>query len=57
VLELLHLPEGVDPASIEPPVAGVRELVVPRANGWLVLRAPLEPAVLAELLRRLDEPL
>ncbi len=57
VLELLHLPEGVDPASIEPPGAGVRELVVPRANGWLVLRAPLEPAVLEELLRRLDEPL
>lgn len=54
LLELIHLPERVDPASLERAGPGVTELVVPRENGWLVLRAPIDEAALADLLRRLE---
>jgi hypothetical protein len=54
-LELIHLPEGFEPDLLERPMDGVTELVVEREQGWLVLRAALDEAALAELLRRLDE--
>jgi len=54
-LELIHLPEGFEPGLVAPPATGVTELVVPRDQGWLILRAALDEAALRELLRRLDE--
>jgi anti-sigma factor RsiW len=54
-LELIHLPEGFEPGLVAPPAMGVTELVVPRGQGWLILRASLDESDLRELLRRLDE--
>jgi hypothetical protein len=53
-LELLHLPEGVDPASVPVAQPPLNELVVLRGTGWLILRAPLEREELRGLLARLD---
>lgn len=55
-LELIHLPAGFDPSAVDPAEAGVNELVVPRDQGWLILRAPLEEPELRLLLERMDTP-
>ncbi len=54
-LELLHLPEGVEPADLAPlEEDGVAELVVPRDGLWLVMRARRSVKELEVLLERLD---
>jgi hypothetical protein len=53
-LELFHLPEGIDPASLPPLRQGWSELVRPRGSGWLVMRARAPEATLLELLQRLE---
>jgi hypothetical protein len=53
-LELVHLPEGIEPSSLPPLREGWSELVRPRGSGWLVMRAPVSEATLAELLQRLE---
>jgi hypothetical protein len=53
-LEVVHLPAGVDPTALPPLRAGWNELLRSRVSGWLVMRAPLPEASLAELLRRLE---
>jgi len=53
-LELVHLPEGIDPSSLPPLRPGWSELVRPRGSGWLVMRAPVAEASLVELLQRLE---
>ena len=55
-VELIHLPEGFEPGLLDSAGPGVRELVVPRDQGWLVLRAGVDEDALLDLLRRLDEP-
>lgn len=55
-LELIHLPAGFDPSAVDPAEQGVTELVVPRDQGWLILRAPLEESELRLLLERMDAP-
>ncbi len=55
-LELIHLPAGFDPSAVVPAEAGVNELVVPRDQGWLILRAPVEEPELRLLLERMDTP-
>jgi hypothetical protein len=53
-IEVVHLPAGVDPTALPPLRAGWNELLRSRVSGWLVMRAPLPEASLAELLRRLE---
>jgi anti-sigma factor RsiW len=53
-LELVHLPEAIDPASLPPLRPGWSELVRARGSGWLVMRAPVPEASLLELLQRLE---
>jgi hypothetical protein len=53
-LEIVHLSEGVDPASLPPLREGWRELALPRGSGWLVMRAPVTEAALLDLLQRLE---
>ena len=53
-LELIHLPDGVDPSVVAPLDEHLNELVVRRPAGWLVMRAPVAAASLADLLQRLD---
>jgi len=53
-LELVHLPGTVSPASLPPLRMGWSELVRERGEGWLVMRAPVPEATLAELLLRLE---
>jgi hypothetical protein len=53
-LELVHLPEAIDPASLPPLRPGWSELVRSRGSGWLVMRAPVPEASLIELLQRLE---
>jgi hypothetical protein len=53
-LELVHLPEAIDPASLPPLRSGWSELVRSRGSGWLVMRAPVPEASLIELLQRLE---
>ncbi|MEX2471313.1 MAG: zf-HC2 domain-containing protein [Gemmatimonadota bacterium] len=55
-LELIHLPAGFDPSAVHPAEQGVSELVVPRDQGWLILRAPVEESELRLLLERMDAP-
>jgi len=52
-LEVIHLPPEMDPSSLEEPAPGDAELVVQRAAGWIVMRAPLREAELMELMERL----
>ncbi len=55
-LELVHLPAGMTPSMLEPVAPDTRtELVLPRAGGWLVVRAHATRDVLMELVRRMDE--
>jgi hypothetical protein len=53
-LELVHLPGTVSPASLPPLRVGWSELVRERGEGWLVMRARVSEATLAELLLRLE---
>lgn len=53
-LELVHLPGSVSPVLLPPLRTGWSELVRPRGNGWLVMRAPVSERELAELLQRLE---
>ena len=53
ILDVYHLPEGVDPSAL-PPVEPVRnEVRAQRDGGWVVLRARLSTEELAALLARL----
>jgi hypothetical protein len=53
-LEVVHLPEGVDPALLPTLGPGRNQLVRPRGAGWLVMRAPVSERYLEELLQRLE---
>jgi hypothetical protein len=53
-LETAHLPPGVEPTVLPPLRAGWTEMIQPQRSGWLVMRARLSPAELAELLQRLE---
>lgn len=53
-LETVHLPEGVDPASLPPLRVGWSEIARPRGSGWIVMRAPLPETTLIDLLQRLE---
>ena len=55
-LELIHLPAGFDPGAVEPAASGTGELVVPRDQGWLILRGPLSEEEFRSLLERMDAP-
>ena len=53
-LELLHLPAGSNPAELAVGAAdGRTELVVPRSDGWLIVRAMLEGEALRQLVARM----
>jgi len=55
-LELVHLPSGTDPSALGTVPGDPRtSLVVPRPEGWLVIRALVAGETLAELVRQLDE--
>ena len=53
-LELVHLPEGIDPSFLAPLAPGQNQLVLQRGAGWLVMRAPVPEPYLQELLQRLE---
>ena len=54
-LELLHLPEGVEPADLAAPEQdGISQAVAFRDGEWLVMRAPRSKQELEVLLERLD---
>jgi hypothetical protein len=53
-LEVVHLPDGVEPSSLGPLRAGWSEIVRRRGSGWLVMRARLPEPFLVELLQRLE---
>ena len=53
-LELVHLPEAIDPSFLPPLRPGMSELVRRRGEGWLVMRAPVTERYLEELLQRLE---
>ena len=55
-LELVHLPEGIDPSMLTAVDEGRNELVHHHEGdaGWLVLRAPVSLEELEELLQRLE---
>lgn len=52
-LEVIHLPPEMDPSSLEDPTPGDTELIVQRAAGWIIMRAPVSEEALLELLERL----
>lgn len=55
-LELVHLPTGATPSMLQPVAPDLRtELVLPRAGGWLLVRAHATRDALLELVRRMDE--
>lgn len=54
-LEILHLPAEVDPGSIaQAPEDGRTRLVIPRDDGWLVVRARAERGELERLVRLME---
>ncbi len=53
-LEVVHLPEGIDPALLPALRPDLSQLVRPRGAGWLVMRAPVSERYLEELLQRLE---
>lgn len=55
-LELIHLPAGFDPGSVEAAEPDVGELVVPRDQGWLIMRGPLSEEEFRSMLERMDAP-
>ena len=55
ILELLHLPEGVDPDDLDPfPEDGKAGVITPRDGGWLIMRGNRTVEELQALLERLD---
>jgi hypothetical protein len=50
---VIHLPPEIDPSALEDRAAGDTQLLVQRAAGWIVLRAPVSEEELLELLERL----
>jgi hypothetical protein len=52
-LEVIHLPEGVEPSLLAPLPAGTSELVRQTPEGWLVMRGPVSMPSLEQLLERL----
>jgi hypothetical protein len=52
-LRVIHLPPEIDPSALEDRAAGDTQLLVQRAAGWIVLRAPVSEEELLELLERL----
>jgi hypothetical protein len=53
-LEVIHLPEGVDPSLLAPLAQGRSQVVRQHVDGWLVMRAPLSLIDLERLLERLE---
>jgi hypothetical protein len=53
-LEVIHLPEGVEPSLLAPPALGRNQVVRQHVDGWLVMRAPLSLIDLEQLLERLE---
>jgi hypothetical protein len=53
-LEVIHLPEGVDPSLLAPLAQGRSQVVRQHVDGWLVMRAPLSLIDLEQLLERLE---
>lgn len=53
-LELVHLPETIDPSLLPLLRPGTSELVLQAGSGWLVMRAPVTERYLQELLQRLE---
>jgi hypothetical protein len=53
-LEVIYLPEGIDPSLLPPLPVGKSELVRPTPEGWLVMRARVTQAYLQQLLERLE---
>jgi hypothetical protein len=53
---VIHLPPEINPSSLEEPASGDAEVILQRAAGWIVMRAPLSEASLLELLERLLAP-
>jgi hypothetical protein len=53
-LEVIHLPEGVEPSLLAPPAVGRNQVVRQHVDGWLVMRAPLSLIELEQLLERLE---
>jgi hypothetical protein len=53
-LEVIHLPEGVEPSLLAPPALGRNQVVRQHVDGWLVMRAPLPLIELERLLERLE---
>ncbi len=53
-LEVIHLPPDVEPGRLEPFADGKTGVLAVRGAGWVILRARLSVAELAELKARLD---
>jgi hypothetical protein len=53
-LEVVHLPEGIDPELLPPLPVGRSQLTRQTPEGWLVMRAPLSLLELEQLLERLE---
>jgi len=53
-LEVIHLPEGVEPSLLAPPAPGRNQVVRQHVDGWLVMRAALSLIDLEQLLERLE---
>lgn len=54
ILDVYHLPEGVDPSVLPPVEVGRNEVRAERDGRWVILRAVLDTDALNELLARLD---
>ena len=52
-LQIFHLPVEIQPASLEAADPADRELVLQLANGWIVMRAPVEELELLALMEGL----
>ncbi|MGE0158746.1 MAG: hypothetical protein AB7T31_04990 [Gemmatimonadales bacterium] len=53
-LEVVHLPEGIDPQLLPPLPVGRNQLTRQTPEGWLVMRAPVSLLDLEQLLERLE---
>jgi hypothetical protein len=52
-LEVIHLPLGIEPSSLEAADPSDRQLVLQIKSGWIVMRAPVGEDELMELMTRL----
>jgi len=52
-LQVIHLPPEMDAEVLEGPGPRDNQLVVQRATGWIVMRAPLDDGALLDLMGRL----